>query len=197
MADSKVSALTELTSFSGDETFYVVEDDDGTPVSRKVTVEDLAIGLAAQSGFTSWLTFHRLVRQTLTDKTSFSGTGDEQWGSEEATLDDALLPKTTGVTVRAFCRGKFVGTTDAAFLVVKVQISLDGGSTWDTGLSEEERSGLQPSGNDRWGVGPAHQVTGTVTGDIQARVMASCSLGSSTTYDLANGAIYMDVEVHP
>lgn len=45
MADQKVSALTELTSFSGDETFYVVEDDDGTPASRRVTVENLAAGL--------------------------------------------------------------------------------------------------------------------------------------------------------
>lgn len=46
MADTKTTALTELTTFSGDELFYVVEDDDGTPVSRKVTVENLAAGLA-------------------------------------------------------------------------------------------------------------------------------------------------------
>lgn len=45
MADQKTTALTALTVFSGDELFYVVEDDDGTPVSRKVTVEDLATGL--------------------------------------------------------------------------------------------------------------------------------------------------------
>lgn len=45
MADSKVTALTALTALTGDETFYIVEDDDGTPVSRKVTVEDLATGL--------------------------------------------------------------------------------------------------------------------------------------------------------
>ena len=45
MADQKVSALTELTTFSGDETFYVVEDDDGTPVSRRVTIENLKKGL--------------------------------------------------------------------------------------------------------------------------------------------------------
>lgn len=45
--DAKVSALTELTAFSGDETFYVVEDDDGTPASRRVTVENLGTGLVA------------------------------------------------------------------------------------------------------------------------------------------------------
>lgn len=53
MADSKVTALTELTSFSGDETFYVVEDDDGTPASRRMTIENLAAGLAARSELTS------------------------------------------------------------------------------------------------------------------------------------------------
>lgn len=51
MADQKVTDLTALTSFSGDETFYVVEDDDGTPVSRKMTIEDLAAGLVARAEF--------------------------------------------------------------------------------------------------------------------------------------------------
>ena len=48
----KITDLTAITTFSGDETFPVVEDDDGTPVTRKVTVENLAVGLAAQAGFT-------------------------------------------------------------------------------------------------------------------------------------------------
>lgn len=56
MADAKVSALTELTTFTGDEEFYVVEDDDGTPVSRRITVENLATGLAARTEFTSAFT---------------------------------------------------------------------------------------------------------------------------------------------
>jgi hypothetical protein len=45
MADQKTTELTAITTFSGDETFYVVEDDDGTPVSRKVTVEDMRRGM--------------------------------------------------------------------------------------------------------------------------------------------------------
>lgn len=45
MANSKLTALTAITSFSGDELFYVVDDDDGTPVSRKITVEDLVSGI--------------------------------------------------------------------------------------------------------------------------------------------------------
>jgi hypothetical protein len=45
MADAKISELTELTTLSGDETFPVVEDDDGTPVNRRITVENLGAGL--------------------------------------------------------------------------------------------------------------------------------------------------------
>lgn len=81
MADSKVSALTELTSFSGDETFYVVEDDDGTPASRRVTVENLAAGLAARSeltgAFAPKATFPVLIGVALSDETTAitAGTG--------------------------------------------------------------------------------------------------------------------------
>lgn len=37
--------LTELTTFSGDEVFYVVDDDDGTPVPRRVTIENMRLGI--------------------------------------------------------------------------------------------------------------------------------------------------------
>lgn len=53
MADTKLSALTALTALTGDELFYVVEDDDGTPVSRGITVENLATGLAGRTELTS------------------------------------------------------------------------------------------------------------------------------------------------
>jgi hypothetical protein len=52
MADEKLTALTELTAFTGDEVFYVVEDDDGTPVSRRITIENIAAGLAARTELT-------------------------------------------------------------------------------------------------------------------------------------------------
>lgn len=41
MADSKLTALTELTSPSGDDILYIVDDPAGTPVSRKVTKTNL------------------------------------------------------------------------------------------------------------------------------------------------------------
>lgn len=145
-------------------------------------------------------TFVRRVFQTLTDKTSFAGTGAEQWGTEQATLDDALLPKTTGVTVYAKVDGYWINATSQSTLVIVVEISLDGGSTWSTSrqklLRDSEGAGAGSAGT-RQDAEVDHQVTGTVTGDIQARAMATCGAGSGTPYDLLNGAISMEVLVNP
>lgn len=46
MADEKTTALTAITSLTGDEVFYVVEDADGTPLSRKISSPDVATALA-------------------------------------------------------------------------------------------------------------------------------------------------------
>lgn len=143
----------------------------------------------------AWATLESLaarkVRQTLTDKTSFSGTSAEQWGSEEATLDDALLPALTNVTVYAELIGVVTNFTTTSNLFFAVEISLDGGSTWSTGVTASV-GGLSGSGI-RVPVGAIHQVTGTVTGDIQARVMSTSLTGASDSRDLLNGAIYMEV----
>lgn len=69
MADTKLTALTALTSLSGDETFYVVDDDDGTPVSKKMTVENLASGLAGRSEFTSAFAVDSAVVHDTGDET--------------------------------------------------------------------------------------------------------------------------------
>lgn len=47
----KITALPAITALSGDELFPVVEDDDGTPTTSKITVENLAAGLAARTEF--------------------------------------------------------------------------------------------------------------------------------------------------
>lgn len=53
MADTKTTALTALTALTGDETIYIVEDDDGTPVSRRITIEDLLTAIAARTELTT------------------------------------------------------------------------------------------------------------------------------------------------
>jgi hypothetical protein len=66
---AKVSSYTELTTFSGDETFYVVEDDDGTPVSRRVTVENLRRGMTP-----AWTAYTPALAGSTTDPTIGNGT---------------------------------------------------------------------------------------------------------------------------
>lgn len=139
-------------------------------------------------------TFASYVRQALTNKTSFSGTGSEQWGTEEATLDDALLPVLTNVTIRALLSGIVGDTSTNNFLFYGVEISLDGGSTWNAGLQAVYRDTTGNVANYAT-LAAVHQVTGTVTGDIQARVMASCAAGASTSFNLEGGVIYLDVLV--
>lgn len=191
MADSELADLTATTTLSTGDIFYVVRDPAGTPVDRKIEVEDAGTELGRLSGYG---TFLRKVRQTLTDKSSFSGTGNEQWGTEEAVFDDALLPRLTDVTVMALLTGRVANPTSDAQLFYRVEISLDGGSTWDIGLSGSWR--MDTGGTtDIISAVAAHGITGTVTGDIQARVNVSCSAGASTAYDLTNGVIYMDVLV--
>lgn len=144
-------------------------------------------------------TWTRRVRQTLTDKTSFSGTGNEQWGTEEATLDDAILPLLTNVTVFAEVIGyieDFSAPTQS--VVLWVDISLDGGSTWSTGttnLTNPQNTGGTPSSTGRNTFCAIHQVTGTITGDIQARAMVSCGQGASSPWNLRNGVLYMQSSV--
>jgi hypothetical protein len=136
--------------------------------------------------------YHRRVRQTLTDKTSFAGSSAEQWGTEEATLDNAVLPAVDNVTVFAQLNGYVGDFTTTTNLTLAVEISLDGGSTWSTGLELSLRD-TGAAVNIRQIVTVCHQVTGAVTGDIQARAMATAVGGVAESRDLRNGAIYLEV----
>lgn len=139
-------------------------------------------------------TFVRRVYQSLTTKSTWSAIGtDEQWGTEEATLDDALLPSTSDVTVYASVRGHVNGDGETKTLRVQVEISLDGGSTWNAGTANWWRHTSQNS-NDRMHLFTDHQVTGTVTGDIQVRVMAQLD-DISPVLSLVQGFIAMEVLV--
>ena len=146
--------------------------------------------LPASSG-----TFVRRVRQTLTNKTSFAGTSAEQWGTEEATLDDAVLPQLTNVTVYALLDGNIANSSTTANAVgIRTEISLDGGSTWDSGSLRYFR-GESATANAENDCTRVHQVTGTITGDIQARATAICGAGASAAYQLTDGVLYMEVVV--
>ena len=48
MTDTKLTALEAITQASGDELLYVVDDPSGTPVSKKVTLDNLLNLLSGQ-----------------------------------------------------------------------------------------------------------------------------------------------------
>jgi hypothetical protein len=134
------------------------------------------------------------VLQTLTDKTSFASGSAEQVGTEEAVLDDALLPTLADVTVYAMATCSVVNTTTAGYLNIYVEISLDGGATWTNGKIQIVRDGASGNANSARPVTTQHQRTGAVTGDIQARLMCFCTVGASTAFDVLEGSISMEVK---
>lgn len=62
MSDSKVTALSTLSALTGDETLYIIEDDDGTPASRQITIEDFLTAIAGRTELTG--AFVTLLKQT-------------------------------------------------------------------------------------------------------------------------------------
>jgi hypothetical protein len=189
MVDQKTTELTAITTFSGDETFYVVEDDDGTPVSRKVTVENLGAGLFGFMGIASAST-------TLTATTPNSLTY-VQFGTEEAVVAQADCPTSAVVLawlacgLRAGPGAPAVGDRGNA----KLEVSFDGGSSWaDMTGGAEQGSLVSASANRRVSLACVGRSTGTVTGDVQVRAsVTDIDQANDTTFDLGT----ITVLVHP
>lgn len=146
-------------------------------------------------------TWVRRTHVLLTDKTSWAGAAstDEQWGTEETVVDDDDLPVLTDVTVFAMVSGKATNINETGFLGCRVQISVDGGSTWDGTSADLENEFRFPSGtgaNLRQMVQASHEVNGaTVTGDVMARAIVRNGVGSGSVIDLENGKLHMEVLV--
>lgn len=68
MADTKISALTELTTPINEDLLPIVDDPAGTPVTKKVTVANLFVYLASLvQTFTNKRNQKRIDSQTTTD----------------------------------------------------------------------------------------------------------------------------------
>lgn len=159
---------------------------------RKVPAGNLSILSAELLPYCTYIT---KVRQTLTDKTSYSGTGSEQWGTEEATVASTALPILTGVTVDAEVIGYGTDWSNSNSVSFWVEISLDGGSTWDTGSAVAMRANPAQNATARDLLIARHMFSGTVTGDIQARAMTSQGVGAAFPTDLNGGVLYMTVTI--
>lgn len=127
--------------------------------------------------------------QTLTDETT-SGTTEEQWGTEELVVSGAGL----GTTVKVLAhltgfaeRADGTAVTGERGAGIRIDVSLDGGSTWDT--ANAGRQTLEWHGdentNSRMAVGVQKLTSGTRTGDIQVRAMV-------TTFHAAGKPVFKD-----
>jgi hypothetical protein len=61
MADQKVSELANLTTPASEDVFYVIDDPNGTPVSKKITAKNLFGAVPANTTFTHFATFNNKV----------------------------------------------------------------------------------------------------------------------------------------
>ena len=78
MADAKLTALTALTTLTGDDLLYAVDDPAGTPVSRKVTATVMR-DYMAQKMATSTLEFEAAEHMQYGDSDTISITGGQGW----------------------------------------------------------------------------------------------------------------------
>lgn len=171
---AKVSTYTEATRLTGDEKFLLVDDYDGTPVTKTIDSDNLARYVVTTAGAT--LTNHTPNNLTY-----------EQWGTEEATVAQADCPPSA--VVMAWLMGKMragAGTIAVGDRgKVKLEVSFDGGATWaDFGISGEGGTYLPitTAAKDLM-VNVVGRATGSVTGDIQVRAMvADVDQANDTTW---------------
>lgn len=103
----KITALPAITALSGDETFPVVEDDDGTPVTSKITVENLATALAGRAEFTDAFGVQRATMYRATNQT---GIADATWTDVDfstAMFDDSSLASVSSNQFTAPAAGRW------------------------------------------------------------------------------------------
>lgn len=191
-----ITALTaSKMTIGGTDGDVIVDDAAGESVTitkwltRRVTVSEIQ---SSGGGGTSYV---KQAFTTLTNKTSFAGTGSEQWGTEEATVASSGLPALTNIDITAFLTGFAENfTTIGNTLNINVEISIDGGSTWTAGQQTQYVRNPDGGSADRAAVVNMHARMGvTVTGDIQARAKAQSGGGSGSAWDLQGGTIILIV----
>lgn len=97
MADSKTTALTELTSFDGDEQFYVVDDDDGTPTSKRVTIETVRADIVSIRGVRAYASSATSISNAAFTAVSLQAESYDSDGFHEAVTNPSRLTVPTGL----------------------------------------------------------------------------------------------------
>lgn len=125
-----------------------------------------------------------------------SNTTLEQWGTEEATVALSGLPA-GNVTVVAHLTGRCKPNVTTAGVrgFAKVEVSLDGGTSWDdgwTGALDPIVTQSSMGVNGRVPIGDQCMVVGTPTGDVQARAMCA-DLTTVGDWTFEGGRIILEV----
>lgn len=126
MADSKLTALTALTSASSDDILYIVDDPAVTAVSKKIAISDLKTSLG--------LTGTNSGDQNLFSTISVSGQSDVV---ADSTSDTLTLVAGTNVTI----------TTNAGTDTITIA-STGGGTTMTMGYKTADQSTTSATGID-------------------------------------------------
>lgn len=163
MADSKLTALTAITSTDGDEVVYVVDDPGGTPVSRKITVDNLFAGAKSappHPGMSSGLYYAGEATSLSTD-TAGDGSmiGAPLWVPESTTFDQAVMSVTTAAASTSYRMMIYtvtdglpdalesdLGTVDASTTgdkTLTISVTLAKGWYWVSGAAQGGAPGIR------------------------------------------------------
>tara|TARA_Y100000034_G_scaffold136371_1_gene212447 strand:+ start:7906 stop:8226 length:321 start_codon:yes stop_codon:yes gene_type:complete len=86
MADQKISALTAATSVAGEDLVHFVDDPNGTPTNKKITVDEIFGAVPSNTVFTGGVSVSGANLQIATTATPANSTaagvvGSVQWDS--------------------------------------------------------------------------------------------------------------------
>lgn len=124
---------------------------------------------------------------TLTDSTP-SSTTERDWGTETIVFPNPGV----AVKVIAHVTGRCTSTTAGAFQTTKVAISFDGGSTFTTGNAPISNAlDTSATGTGRGAVAATHHRSGTPTGNVVIKVLATSS--AATTPVAQNGYLLAQI----
>jgi hypothetical protein len=137
MADTKLTALSALSSVSADDLLYVVDDPAGTPASKKITISNLKLSIFASPFFTGLVTVTGASADGSTLASFLPGSGASfvkinnngtmVIDADTGTGSNPLVVKYAGTTLWSFTFGGNLTTFAANLVLSDNSVSVGGG----------------------------------------------------------------------